>query len=153
MGTRLAAFDRAAGAAPLTAVARTAYVARLLRDGESARAYLQWVSGLPAAERAHLGLLFNGDFELPLGHPPFGWETTPTPTWTPRVAPTPGAHGTAALELRFRHFTPRFAHLRQRLLAPPGHYQLRGAVRLDGLTSLAGLHWRLDCPPSAPGAP
>ncbi|NCA89892.1 MAG: hypothetical protein EOM92_13550 [Gammaproteobacteria bacterium] len=137
-------------AAPLLSPGeRTAYVNRLLRDGDATRAYLHWMGGLSAAERAQLGLLFNGHFDLPLDNQPFGWVVkTPAP-FRVRTGTTAGARG-GALELRFRQFTMRFAHLRQRLLLPPGDYQLQGRVRLDALQSPAGLQWRLECAAGSP---
>jgi len=145
----LYALHRQRGAPPLSPGERTAYVNRLLRDGDATRAYLHWMGGLSTAERAQLGLLYNGRFDLPLDNQPFGWVVkTPAP-FRVRTGTTAGARG-SALELRFRQFTTRFDHLRQRLLLPPGDYQLQGRVRLDALQSPAGLQWRLECAAGTP---
>jgi len=138
-----------AEAPPLTPGEREAYINRLLRDGDTTLAYLHWIGGLSAAERDQLGLLYNGSFDLPLGNQPFGWVVKEPAPFRVRSVAIAGARGSGALELRFRHFTARFDHLRQRLLLAPGPYRLRGRVRLEALKSPAGLRWRVECAPAA----
>lgn len=130
--------------AALTTEERSAYLARLKRDGLISEAYLVWLNGLSAAERSALGLLHNGSFELPLSHIGFGWHLR-----HPRVEgaslATQGAVGSRALELRFRALDSRFEHLHQPLFLDPGTYRLTGRVRSERLKTLGGLRWRVRC--------
>ena len=58
------------------------YVQRLVRDGDYAAARQVWRESLPAAQRSEDGLLYNGDFSVPLGGLPFNWTgvAVPAPT-------------------------------------------------------------------------
>ncbi|MDG4594399.1 MAG: hypothetical protein P9F75_01680 [Candidatus Contendobacter sp.] len=130
---------------PLTREERQVYVARLQREGLIAEAYLTWVDGLNAAEREHLGRLFDGSFDLPLVPRNFGWQLAENEHFTARPARTQGIKGLTALRLRFRGYDGPFARLGQPLFLDPGLYRLSGWVRLDSLASKGGLRWQVRC--------
>jgi tetratricopeptide (TPR) repeat protein len=136
---------RGAADAPLTRPERDAFVRRLQRDGLASEAYLVWVGGLSARERAHLGLLFDGSFELPLSNAPFGWQMAASERVDARPLAIPGGTGSRALRLRFRALEDRFWQLSQPLLLPPGDYRLTGQVRGVDLDTAGGLRWLLSC--------
>ena len=56
---------------------------RLLRDGSAAEAYLTWLNTLEPRARRHVGLLFDGGFDLLLGGATFGFHR-PLPEETVR---------------------------------------------------------------------
>ncbi|MEY6431478.1 hypothetical protein ABC977_03545 [Thioalkalicoccus limnaeus] len=130
---------------PPSSAEREAYVARLQRDGLIAEAYLVWVNGLTESQRRHLGLLFDGGFELEPTQSGFGWQTPRSARVEVRFAPTYGVEGARALQLRFRQREQAYRHLYQTLFLDPGYYRVSGQVRLDSLTTIGGLRWQLDC--------
>lgn len=136
---------RRASETPVTAAERRAYVARLQREGRITEAYLVWVNGLTPEERRHLGLLFDGGFELEPGQGGFGWRAPRARRVELRNAATYGIEGARALYLRFGGRERRFRHLFQRLYLDPGNYRVSGRVRPDGLDTLGGLRWQVNC--------
>ncbi len=130
---------------PVPAEERQAFSARLLRDGLYEEAFDVWAQGLNAQELRHLGLLYNGDFELPLGKQDFDWVWQPLRQVQARTAATLGVGGERALQLSFRALQGRFQQLHQTLLLDPGTYRLAGKVRVDGLASEGGLRWTVTC--------
>lgn len=136
---------RGAQDAPLTDKERRAYIQRLQREGLITEAYLTWVNGLTEAERQHLGLLYNGSFELEPSQRAFGWHVRRSRQLAIRLAATYGIKGNQALYLRFGQWERRFRHLYQPLFLDPGHYRLSGQVRLEGLDTAGGLRWQVSC--------
>jgi len=132
-------------ATPMPAEQRQAFSARLLRDGLYGEAFDVWAQGLNAQQLNHLGLLYNGDFELPLGKEDFDWVWQPLRQVQARTAATLGVGGERALQLSFRALQGRFQQLHQTLLLDPGTYRLAGKVRVDGLASEGGLRWTVTC--------
>lgn len=130
---------------PLTEEERAAYVARLQKEGRTGEAYVVWIGGLSAREQRQLGLLFNGDFELPLSQGGFGWHVRPSRHASIRPLATPGTTGSQALRVTFRAQEQRFHHLFQPLYLDPGSYRLSGRVRTDKLRTKGGLRWQLLC--------
>jgi hypothetical protein len=132
-------------AEPLTPEERTAYVGRLQKEGNVSEAYVVWASGLSQLQRNALGLLFNGQFELPLSQAGFGWQTLRNAHASANVLTTAGTTANRALRLRFRAHEERFRHLFQPLFLDPGNYQLTGQVRTERFKSDGGLRWEVRC--------
>lgn len=136
---------RRASGVPLSPDERRAYVERLQREGRITEAYLVWVNGLAPEERRHLGLLFDGGFELEPSQAGFGWRAPRTRRVELRQGATFGIEGSQALHLRFARREGQFRHLYQRLYLDPGNYRISGKVRPDGLETFGGLRWRVSC--------
>ena len=124
---------------------RSAYLARLQREGLTSEAYLVWINGLDAEQRAALGLLYNGGFELALSNEGFGWHLRPHRRLEAETLSTEGALGQRALRLRLHDFEGHFSHLQQPLFLEPGTYRLSGRVQSEGLHSRGGLRWQVRC--------
>lgn len=136
---------RQQGGQPLAPEERTAYVARLQRDGMIPEAYILWVGGLKDSDQTKLASLFDGGFELPLKQGGFGWQLAENRYFSAKQASIKGATGAAALRLRFNGFVGGFEHLSQPLFLDPGFYRLTGEVRPDALESKGGLRWQVRC--------
>lgn len=153
--TRASTFDpvrflydlrRAPGAVPLTAIERAAYVARLQQEGLIAEAYLIWLNGLDRNQRRHLGLLYNGGFELVLVNQGFGWRVGRNSRVDIRRRAVFDAVGNHALALSFRALEDPFGQLSQSLYLDAGTYRLTGKVRVgDDFKTQGGLQWQVRC--------
>ena len=147
----LYALRRDARAGPVSETERAAYIARLQREGQATEAYLVWVNGLDEARRQHLGLLFNGGFEVALTDLGFDWRRSKLPGVVMGTAKTFGTDGERSLHLLFQKTKGPFRHLTQDLYLQPGGYRFLGKVRPDGLKGTGGLQWAVRCgPASAP---
>jgi hypothetical protein len=136
---------RKAADAPITPAERTAYIARLQRDGLVTAAYLAWVNGLTADERTQLGVLHNGGFELPPTSTGFDWHIRQPEGVIIQTASTYGVQGSKALQLIFKRWEKPFNHVHQPLFLDPGTYRITGRVRTDSLQSVGGLKWVALC--------
>jgi len=136
---------RVPGSTPLTAEERKVYIARLQRDGLVTEAYLVWLNGLSEEERAHLGLLHNGGFELPPTNTGFDWHLGKIDGVIIQTATTYGLQGAKALHLIFKRWEKPFRHVHQPLFLDPGVYLISGRVRADSLQSNGGLKWAVRC--------
>jgi len=145
----LYALRRDAATSPLPEDERNAYIARLQREGQATEAYLAWVNGLDETRRRHLGLLFNGGFEVDLTDAGFDWRRARLKGSIISTAKTYGTEGERSLHLLFQGTQGPFRHLTQDLYVQPGHYRLLGKVRPDGLKGTGGLQWAVRCGPSA----
>jgi hypothetical protein len=145
----LYALRRDARAVPIGETERAAYIARLQREGQATEAYLVWVNGLDDARRQHLGLLFNGGFEVPLSDLGFDWRRSKMPGVVIGTAKTFGTDGERSLHLLFQKTKGPFRHLTQDLYLQPGGYRLLGKVRPDSLKGAGGLQWALFCRPAS----
>lgn len=118
--------------------------ARLMAAQRFETAYLHWVAGLPLAQQARIGNVFNGDFELPISNSGFDWRAGPVAgaqVETLAVASGPGL----AVRIAFDDQRVPFQQLRQWLVLAPAHYRLQGRLRADDLRSERGLAWSLRC--------
>jgi tetratricopeptide (TPR) repeat protein len=141
---RLYRLRREALGAPLTLAERQAYFERLMREGLIEEAYLVWVNSLTAPRRQHLGLLFNGDFELPLGGVGFEWRAEPADRV--RIERSrPEGENVNALQVRFRLLRTPFKHLSQMLLLGPGAYAMAGQSLGQDLITEGGFRWVVRC--------
>ncbi|MEA3275988.1 MAG: hypothetical protein U9Q81_11990 [Pseudomonadota bacterium] len=141
----LYALRRDATDAPFTEKERQAYVKRLQKDGVTTEAYLVWVNGLSETERAHLGLLYNGGFELGPSNRGFDWHLGNTEHVAANTATTYGIDGNKALHLTFKRREKRYHHLFQPLFLDPGTYRVTGKVRTESLETKGGLKWQAQC--------
>jgi hypothetical protein len=138
-------YRRAAKRASITRKERDLYVRRLTRDGKIPEAYLVWVNGLDDAERAQLGIINNGDFEVEPTSSGFDWHLGRTDRVFATTGTTAGVEGAKALHLMFRGREKRFGHVHQPLFLDPGPYRVEGRVRTDSLDSQGGLKWVVRC--------
>ncbi len=120
----LYAMRRDAPQATVTEAERQTYVARLRRDGRITEAYIEWVNGLSPAQRAQLGLLHDGGFELEPTNWGFDWHLRSTPSAVIDRARIYGIDGEKALHLLFDRQERRFADVYQPLFLDPGSYRL-----------------------------
>jgi len=60
--------------APITMSERKSYVARLMKEGLIAQAYMVWGNDLTRDQRKRLGLLYDGSFEFEPGNWGFDWH-------------------------------------------------------------------------------
>ena len=139
------AWRRESTQAPVTEAERKTYVARLIRDGAVGEAYIEWVNGLGRPERAQLGLLYNGGFELEGTNWGFDWHLRSSPTALIDQARIYGMDGQKALHLLFSRHQRRFADAYQPLFLDPGVYRFTGRVRTESLETQGGLKWVLRC--------
>lgn len=141
---RLYRLRREAPEAPLSQVERQAYYERLLREGQIEEAYLAWVNSLTAAERQHLGLVFNGQFELPLSARGFDWRVIANDRAEISRAHYVGEDN-RALRIRFKLLRTPFDHLAQTLFLAPGAHELSATSRSVDLLSEGGFRWQVRC--------
>ena len=141
----LFAFRRAASQAPVTRAERDYYVRRLVKEGKITEAYLVWVNGLDDEERAHLGILHNGSFEIEPTNTGFDWHLQTTETVIATTGATAGIKGKKALHLIFKRREGRYQHLYQPLFLDPAGFRVAGRVRTDSLASQGGLKWVVRC--------
>ena len=141
----LYALRRESSRTPITQSERQAYVARLAKDGIAAEAYVHWINGLSREQRAKLGLIFDGGFELDPDNWGFDWQVRSTPSALVYRAHTYGIDGDTALHLLFDNHKGRFANVSQTLFLDPGPYRLVGRVRTDSLETHGGLKWLVRC--------
>jgi tetratricopeptide (TPR) repeat protein len=139
------AWRRESTRAPVTEAERKTYVARLIRDVAVSEAYIEWVNGLGRSERAQLGLLYNGGFELEAANWGFDWHLRSSPTALIDQARIYGMDGQKALHLLFSRHQRRFADAYQPLFLDPGVYRFTGRVRTESLETQGGLKWVLRC--------
>ena len=130
---------------PIQEAERKVYVERLLEIGEISEAYLQWVDGLDTAQRAQLGLIYDGGFELEPENWGFDWHFQDRAGVVLDRASTYGVDGEQALHILFEQTKRPFQSLWQRLFLDPGAHALEGAVRIDSLDSQGGLQWVVRC--------
>ncbi len=131
---------------------RRAYLQRLIDEGLWQEAYLAWLNALDGRARRHLGLIFNGGFELPLGQMGFSWRTTAPQRVKVERRRTYGIGGDRALFLQYKGKAVPDGHLAQYLLLPPGRYRLHYRARPDSLRAAEGLRLAIHClgPDGAP---
>jgi hypothetical protein len=134
-----------ASAVPVSEPERRAYVERLMKDGQIAEAYVAWVNGLSPAQRAHLGLVHDGGFELEPSNWGFDWRIRGSRTARVEPARTFGADRERALHLRFDRHEGQFQNVAQTLFLDPARYRLTGRVRTDSLETKGGLKWVVRC--------
>jgi hypothetical protein len=130
---------------PPTEKERTVYIHRLLKEGQTAQAYIEWTNGLDKDQLRVLGLLYNGGFEVATTNSNFDWRFHSTDRVSIRAERVVGAVGDKALRLMFRGYDKPFNGVSQSLFLDPGPYRLTGVVQIDKLKTLGGLRWQVRC--------
>jgi tetratricopeptide (TPR) repeat protein len=141
----LYALRREAPRAPVTPQERQTYVARLKKEGHIDEAYVHWLNGLSSQQRAQLGLLYDGGFELPFQNDGFGWDIRSSPKALVRRGSTDDIDGDAALHIVFSEFDGRFNGVSQDMFLNSSAYRVTGLGRTDGLDTQDGIKWLVRC--------
>lgn len=142
---RLYRISKRTAAESLTPPALNAFLNRLQREGFWLDARLAWLDSLGEEQLRGLGNVFNGSFEHPISNLGFDWINNRVSQAVVEPAPTQAVEGEYALRVHFRGPRIRYAHFSQLLMLPPGHYQLKGFARPEGLETANGLIWSLSC--------
>lgn len=144
--SRVDALYRALSASeyPPTAEELAPYVQRLVQDRDYATARQAWRDSLPAAQRSEDALLYNGDFNVPLGGLPFNWTVVAVPGADVSIVADDDGKG-HALRVQFSGARVPGWNVSELLLLPPGRYRLSGRVKAQDLRATRGLWWRLAC--------
>jgi hypothetical protein len=119
------------------------YMQRLIKDGRYDTAYRKWRASLPASQST-AGLLYNGDFSLPIDDMPFNWVMGRVAGAHAQIVSPDDAKG-RALRVEFSGARINFDDVSQLMLLPPGRYRLAGRVKADNLRTSRGLWWRILC--------
>jgi tetratricopeptide (TPR) repeat protein len=141
----------------LSAAEATAWLARLVTDGQWTAAWQRWqqlrsVTSAVDAGDARLaasgpvvnGQVVNGGFEATAGLPPFDWTLRAPAGIQLAQAPAPG-RPSQALRLQFLGTRAAFNGVQQTVLLAPGQHQLRWAYQLEALQTPRGLRWVAAC--------
>lgn len=122
---------------------------KLRAAGQWEAAYQVWINTLPRERLADLGYVFNGSFEVAPSGVGFDWKV---PAGTERelghaldFVATPGVAGKRALRVTYSGKRQAGPAIQQYLALPPGRYELAGLARVEGLSSVRGLHWLVRC--------
>ncbi len=129
---------------------RAVFLDRLMQDGQWLEAYLTWLGSLDERQRRHLGLVYDGGFELPLSGAGFGWRTGDARGVKIERKRTYGVSGDRALALQYRGRPVADRHLYQIVLLQPGAYHLTYRARPDSLRAQEGVRIAVRCRGGAP---
>ncbi len=128
----------------LDARVETAWLNRLINAGLWGEAYSRWLSGLSQEERAALGLVFDGGFELPASNSGFGWDMSGSPgTLIERKRSEEGQGYITNVSFLGRRAAQ--INFSQTLLLAPGRYRMQIRARAQSLRGDRGLAWRVSC--------
>lgn len=136
---------------PFSLAEINSYLARLMREGLWAEAYMAWINALGAEQQSALGYLYDGGFELASFQGGFDWSVPATKSAQVTANYTQGIEGKKALHIVFRGKSAPSSLIEQTAFLLPGHYRLSGRVRPDALQVAAGLEWVLECAQGAGG--
>jgi hypothetical protein len=123
----------------------SAWLDRLIKDGQWGPAYLSWVESLPPEASKRIGNVYNGGFEVEPSQLGFDWRFGRVPGARISRAQVTGSEGQFALRVDFEDRRVPFGHVRQLLALVPGTYRLQGRARTDDLRGERGLVWTLTC--------
>ena len=114
----------------------------LIASGDYPRAFNGWVQLLPAKRLVALGDIYNGRFAKDGGDVAFNWTVAPDAQGLASLGA--GEDGTGLRVTPVDRATP---FVRELLVLPEGHYDLKGKVRVADATSPQdeGLVWSLRC--------
>jgi hypothetical protein len=130
---------------PRSRTERKELVRRLMREQEWAGAYLAWVNSLEQGQRAYLGSVYNGGFELEASNDGFDWHLPRFKGISASRQKTYGIRGEKALRMVFSGREFSFNHLYQYLFLAPGDYRFHTMARPDRLQGRGGLRWVVRC--------
>lgn len=121
---------------------RAVYLRSLIGSQQFAQAAADW--RLLGGGGGQAGLIYDGDFERPLGQTPFDWTIESGVGWTAAVADAPGDGHGQALRVDYDGVSPPKL-VRQMLILPAGDYRLSGRVFDDGDGDPKALAWGVAC--------
>jgi hypothetical protein len=122
----------------------SAYLNRLINDGNFEQAYQAWHETLPPEQRVSEAYPFNRDFELPIDNLPFNWSLETAPGADIQIVSADDGSRTRELRLQFSGARVHFA-AKQLMLLPAGDYAFIGRVKTEQLLTPRGLWWRIYC--------
>lgn len=107
-------------------------------------AYYTWLQFLPPAQLQHVGLLFNGSFDVAPSGVPFDWKITPGAGVTVDIVPRLDKDGGRALLVDFQYGRVDYHSVAELVMLAPGTYEMKGKYKgkIDGPR---GLKWRIVC--------
>ncbi|WGZ96192.1 MAG: hypothetical protein QJT81_09525 [Candidatus Thiothrix putei] len=105
-----------------------------------------WLENLPADYTPFKGLVYDGGFEGERHNTGFDWFFIPHELLSIKQQATFDTQGEHSLRLILRDATHlNVQHVWQRLVLPPGQYTWRFRYRIDRMSTLKGLQWRIRC--------
>jgi tetratricopeptide (TPR) repeat protein len=122
-------------------------IERLNKEGRYQQGYLTWANLIPEKQRAFLGNVFDGGFELPMEEQtaPFGWLIQSVDGAQVSMFSTGGTLGENSLYVEFEGRRTPFAHVSQTLALPSGQWLLSFRAKAERLDNVRGLVWRVVC--------
>jgi hypothetical protein len=130
---------------PLNDAERSAFVARLQREGLWTEAYLMWLNTLAPEQLAVAGNVYDGGFELGLFQQGFDWQVAQRGSVVVETGQTYAIVGHKALHVVFQDRPAHGPIIEQLLALSPGDYRLSGRARAENLQTANGLEWLLSC--------
>ena len=124
-------------------------IERLRAAGQWPTAYQVWLNSLAGSSLGDVGFVFNGSFEIPPTGRGFDWRPDKAPEresgHSIEFAQSRERAQAHALRVAYNGKRQGSPAILQFLAVPPGHYELKGRVRVDALTSPRGVHWTVRC--------
>lgn len=124
-------------------------IERLRVAGRWEQAYRLWLNFLPRDRRKSVGFIFNGSFEFPSGGEGFDWIFQERPAkesgHSVEILQTRSEAGKRALHVAYNGNRQSGIPVRQFLVLVPGHYELTGLARPEGIRAARGIHWTVRC--------
>lgn len=121
------------------------YMDRLMKTGDSRKAYATFAALLPPDQLTELGYVFNGSFESAPSGLLFDWNLVPTRGVDIGIVSDQAADGQNSLSVTFGGAPTAFQNVRETLILDPGDYHLSGMVKTQDLKTERGLTWRIYC--------
>ncbi len=121
------------------------YFDRLIKAGESRRAYVTWSSLLDPDQLSNLKLLYNGGFETKTTGLQFDWTINSARGLEIALDGSDPGEGQQSLRVTFGGAPMSFRNILQTLILDPGNYTLSGMTRTDNLVTERGLSWGIYC--------
>lgn len=131
-------------AVPLTTQDTRAYVYFLIAHKFYSLAYYAWLQFLPAQDLRQVGLLYNGNFDIPVSGLPFDWTIIPGAGVTIDVVPRPDKKDSGALLVDFQFGRVAYHSVRELVMLTPGSYEFSGEY-YGKLLGPRGVKWRIVC--------
>ena len=120
---------------------QSAYLRRLVRQGEIDTAYLAFVNLLPRGSNPARSLVYDGGFAGMPGPPPFNWDLMRGQVDYARIM---DGDGDAGLSVKF--FSDRAITLASQIVQlPPGRYRLSSLAVADENATVSLSQWSLRC--------
>ena len=123
------------------------WLQRLINEQRYMQAYVSWTNLIPKSQRAYLGNLFDGGFEIPQEEQQgqFAWSTPPIKGARMYWARGGGQKSENAFYVEFEGIRTPFSNLQQVLTLPAGKWQLKFRAKANRLDTSRGLVWRVSC--------